>query len=41
MKTIELTEEEIQKKTELRYKVWEAKIEKNRNLTGTLGGIGW
>ena len=41
MKTIELTEEERQKRKELRYEIWEAKVEKSKSLTETMAGMGW
>ena len=38
---MELTKEEIQERKELKYKLWEAKVERNKRLTETLDEIGW
>ena len=35
MKTIELTEEEREQRKELRYEIWEAKVEKKKKITET------
>ena len=40
-KTIELIKDQIQERKELRYKVWEAKIKRNKSLTEMLVEIGW
>ena len=40
MKTIELTEEERQKREELRYEMREAKVGKNKRITETMEEMG-